>query len=70
MPAFNDVVPEMNGIEQRHMIPKRSWNESFKRIIPRLTGAYLAINLITRSIVWVLHIDDLVMDDSAVVDEL
>ena len=52
------------------MIPKRSWNESFKRIIPRLTGAYLAIHLITRSIVWVLHIDDLVMYDSVVVDEL
>jgi hypothetical protein len=41
--AFDEIVPEMNGVKHRHVISERSRNKSLKGFLLRLIGILPAI---------------------------
>lgn len=67
--ACDYSVPEMNGVEQRHMISKRCRDKSSKRKC-RLIGSFLTIGLITGLIDWKLIFNHRAMYVAIAVDKL
>jgi len=69
-PVFDDIVPEMDGIKQRHMVSRHSRNESRKRILLGLIGVSPAIGLITRLIDRRLIFNHSIPNDAITIDKL